>query len=286
MARKTGRIQSQGRVLIATAATVAIASIASATFLANSPVDATAASPTAPATATATATIVTSEAAVATLSPAQTDEPSCPAGETYIAPEHVGVSGMPTCLPIGSELSESHVEPLYAEVALEILRLSSPLAENLEIRKPKVVCWSLNDWKKILELFRSQGVSFGTDLAGWVPLTNRVINLSYLTCKRLDAIAYAGKTPDSRLFASPVWTLAHETIHLGGIPIEGVADCFARQLTSFTAGLLGADSDTSRTIAELSLVQAEHARGGTEYDDPSCRQGGALDLGTDDAVWS
>ena len=168
MARKTGRIQSQGRVLIATAATVAIASIASATFLANSPVDATAASPTAPATATATATatIVTSEAAVATLSPAQTDEPSCPAGETYIAPEHVGVSGMPTCLPIGSELSESHVEPLYAEVALEILRLSSPLAENLEIRKPKVVCWSLNDWKKILELFRSQGVSFGTDLAG------------------------------------------------------------------------------------------------------------------------
>ena len=283
MARKTGRIQSKGRVLIATAATITAASIASITFLSNSPVDTAAASAAQPAPAAAA---VVEQTTVATSSTSTVVEPSCPAGETYIAPEHVGVDGMQTCLPVGAELNESHVDPLYAEIALEILRYAAPLDERLEVRKPKVVCWSLNDWKKILGLFRDKDVPFGTEIAGWVAHTNRVINLSYLTCKRLDAIAHAAKTPESRLFASPVWTLVHETMHLGGIPVEGHADCYARQLTFFTAGLLGADGDVSRTIAELSVEQAEHARGGTDYDDPNCHQDGTLDIGTDDIVWS
>ena len=281
MARKAGRIQCKGRLFLAAANTAVIVSIASVTLLPNDSIDEATASPAAPGSEPQI-----SAAAVATVSTTQTDEPSCPAEETYIAPEHVGVEGAPTCLPIGSGLSESHVDPLYADIALEILRLAAPLDEQLEIRKPKVVCWGLNDWKNLLELFRGKDVPFGTDLAGWVPGTNRVINLSYMTCKRLGTIAYEGKMPEDRLFAGPVWILAHETIHLGGIPHEGTADCYAKQLVYFTAGLLGADSAAARTVASLGAEQAKHARAGTEYDDPNCHDNGPLDIDTDDVVWS
>ena len=116
---------------------------------------------------------------------------------------------MQSCLPIGSGLAESHVNPLYGRVALEILRVAAPSDERLELREPKVACWNLNDWKEILERFRADGVNFGSSLLGWVSGTNRVINLSTHTCRRLDAIAHRGETPNSTVEASALGTFAH-----------------------------------------------------------------------------
>ena len=213
----------------------------------------------------------------------ENDPPACPPDATYVAPEDVGVEGVPICLPEGSGLPASHVDPVYSEVAREVLRLAASRDQRLEIGERTVVCWSRDDFKQIVELSKASNLGVTSSAAGWVARSDRVINLTHGTCEALGDIAYRGKAPRQQFAATPVWTLAHEAIHLGGIRDEGVADCYARQLSHLTATLLGADSQAARRIVELSAARADHFRSGSDYDDPRCYRGGALDLQVDDA---
>ncbi len=273
MARKTGATQQKSRIIVGATLAVATASVIVATTLATGTSHSTppAALVAAPAVETNTPPVV---------------EPSCPAGETSVAAEHVGVDGMQNCLPTGSGLTESHVDPLYSEVALELLRTSAPLDESIDIRTPTVVCWNLQDWKQIIEKFRADGVNFGSSLLGWVTPTKGVINLSTHTCKRLDALAHDGATPESTVAASALGTFVHETMHSGSIRDEGIADCYAKQLAYQAAALLGATDDAARMTADLSAEYAHEERAGTEYDDPNCVAGSELDLNVDNTIWS
>ncbi|MFQ5425704.1 MAG: hypothetical protein ACE5EV_01330 [Gaiellales bacterium] len=271
MARKTAGTRGTSRVIL-------VAALALATGLAGAVTALTSGSTGAAPAAEIAATVSGGPASDA---PALAVEPGCPTGETYVAPEDVGVEGMQTCLPVGAALTDSHVDPLYGTVAHELLQQSAPLDERLDVRQPTVACWNLADWKQIIELLRAQGSDLGTSLLGWVTPTNRVINLSVYTCRRLDAIAHAGQTPGTRVAASSVGTLAHETIHLGGIPHEGTADCYAKQLTRYAAELIGATDRTARVTARLSAEYMHQERAGTEYDDPDCYDGGPLDLDLD-----
>jgi hypothetical protein len=96
-----------------------------------------------------------------------------------------------------------------------------------------------------------------------------------------------GACPQSSDVVYAVWTLAHESIHLGGMRDEATADCRSLQLLERTATRLGAGA---RAAKELALYAADwYARswqsGKPGYWSPECRDGGALDLNPQLAAW-
>ena len=148
-----------------------------------------------------------------------------------------------------------------------------------------MVCWDLADFQAILKEFRSRRVEFAADLMGWVPQPERVINLSTWACRTLDKIVKEDDRSFDELSAIVIGALTHEAMHLGGIPEEGIADCYAIQLAAFTAERLGGNRAFSAFVERSNYTYARERRAGTAYDDPECYQRGALDLDLPGGVW-
>ena len=74
-------------------------------------------------------------------------------------------------------------------------------------------------------------------------------------------------------------------MHISGIDDEGIADCYAMQLTSATASGLGAEPDYADRLRTLNFEFNEANRSGTEYDSPDCYDGGPLDLDRESPRW-
>ncbi|MGI9557138.1 MAG: hypothetical protein ACR2N5_04265 [Solirubrobacterales bacterium] len=210
---------------------------------------------------------------------------TCSAGELFVDPADTGVEMMPNCLPVSGPDRETHVEERYGAIATDLLERLGQLKNEIDVREAVVVCWSLADWKAILADFQAREFTLDSSLLGWVSRPERVINLSFHTCQRLDAITYDGRLPEEAKTAAVVSTLAHEAMHLGGIRDEGIADCYALQATVSVASDLGVDAAAARAIAELSAEYAHDQRHGTEYDHDDCFAGGALDLGIAGSDW-
>jgi hypothetical protein len=87
--------------------------------------------------------------------------------------------------------------------------------------------------------------------------------------------------------AEALQTLAHESIHLKGAPVEAEAECFGMQWLAYAAQQLGASADEARPIAQYYATQVYPQRQAQSpaYWSADCRQNGPLDLTPDDGVW-
>ena len=70
--------------------------------------------------------------------------------------------------------------------------------------------------------------------------------------------------------------LAHESMHLHGIPQENVAECYAMQAVPRVARALGASEPEGRTLARV-LFGLNYPHMPPEYRSADCRPGGRLD---------
>jgi hypothetical protein len=104
-------------------------------------------------------------------------------------------------------------------------------------------------------------------------------------CKHLDDVAYRKEKPTNHATGAAVGTLAHEAMHIAGFHDEGIADCYAMQLTAMTASSLGAERDYADELQALNYEFSRDNRSGTEYDSPDCYDGGPLDLAPEDPRW-
>ena len=87
--------------------------------------------------------------------------------------------------------------------------------------------------------------------------------------------------------AEAIQTLAHESIHLKGDPVEAEAECYGMQAVGSVAQQLGDSADDGRAIARYyaTLLYPQRETQSPDYWSAECRAGGALDLTPDDGVW-
>jgi hypothetical protein len=81
-----------------------------------------------------------------------------------------------------------------------------------------------------------------------------------------------------------VHTLTHEAWHLAGEQTEAVAECYALQTTAWTAARFGATPVQGQHIARY-LIAHIYPQMPAAYRSPDCRDGGALDLRPESALW-
>jgi hypothetical protein len=102
---------------------------------------------------------------------------------------------------------------------------------------------------------------------------------------QLDRIAYRRVELALPAVGAAVGTLAHETMHVARVYDEGIADCYAMQLTALTASGLGAELDYAERLRTLNFEFNQEQRTGTKYDSPDCYDGGPLDLDPESSRW-
>jgi hypothetical protein len=81
-----------------------------------------------------------------------------------------------------------------------------------------------------------------------------------------------------------VHTLAHEVWHLHGIRDEAQTECYALQTTARAAELFGADAAAAEAAAKYAYARF-YPNLPDEYREPSCGNGGPLDLRPTDPSW-
>lgn len=81
-----------------------------------------------------------------------------------------------------------------------------------------------------------------------------------------------------------VHTLAHESWHLRGNGTESLTECHALQTTAFAATLFGADAQAAQATATYALLRL-YPNLPDEYRDPTCTNGGPMDLRPTDPAW-
>jgi hypothetical protein len=81
-----------------------------------------------------------------------------------------------------------------------------------------------------------------------------------------------------------VQALAHEAWHLAGELDEARTECFGLQSTAYVAERLGADPTQAQALAAY-LYERIYPRLPADYRSGHCRDGGALDLRPETAVW-
>jgi hypothetical protein len=216
----------------------------------------------------------------------RSERPRCPAGQVAITRADVGIGAAARCLPVGgAEAGQSRIDPLYSRVAAGLTKRIAGLAPAFA-GTVKVICWNKDDWRKLTDAFGEAGqIEPPRYWLGWVRGDWGVINLSYPVCKHLDEVAYRNEEPTSQATGAAVGTLAHEMMHVAGISDEGIADCYAMQLTTVTALGLGAEQDYADLVQMLNHQFTAATRSGTEYDSPDCYDGGPLDLAPEDPRW-
>ena len=87
--------------------------------------------------------------------------------------------------------------------------------------------------------------------------------------------------------AEALQTLAHESIHLKGDPVEADAECFGMQWLAYAAQQLGDSADDAHSIAQYYATQVYPQRQtqSPAYWSADCRQNGSLDLTPGDGAW-
>ena len=170
------------------------------------------------------------------------------------------------------------LDPLYGRVAAELIDRIAGRAGGVA-GPVHVICWSEKDWRRLVVSFQDAGKVDALEYwLGWATKGRGMINLSYLACLQLDRIAYRDGRLALPATGSAVGTLAHETMHVAGISDEGIADCYAMQLTTVTALGLDAERDYAELLQKMNFEFNRERRAGTEYDSPDCYDGGPLDL--------
>jgi hypothetical protein len=117
------------------------------------------------------------------------------------------------------------------------------------------------------------------------------------TCRALERFGRERRNPEfaclTRGVACPddvirsawsVQALAHEAWHLGGEINEARTQCFGLQTTAYVAQRLGADRAQAQAVATY-LYERIYPRMPAHYQSGDCRDGGALDLRPETAVW-
>jgi hypothetical protein len=176
----------------------------------------------------------------------------------------------------------------HASDASRVQTKYSAVAIALEDVAVEIRCWSAADWPKIVK----ESADYSVEPAdpgneyGFV-LTEERANLSPDTCRLLDDLTYRGAHPTGKrelALAQAVVTLAHETQHVAGVGDEAEAECYAMQLARETASRLGASDDYADELASR-FWRELYRRRPPDYRSPNCRNGGALDVYPDDALW-
>lgn len=159
------------------------------------------------------------------------------------------VAGHPVCYEVGRVPStvagevRSHADRLYGRVV-------SALAH----RRTRVYCWSQADWRtRTAE--RAARWPEADPLGPWRAFTHwtpRSVHLSPEICTQLArVVAEHGPLRQARSVDALAWsveTLAHESVHAGGIANEAVAECYGLQMTAEVATRLGRSRDEGRYL--------------------------------------
>ncbi len=176
-------------------------------------------------------------------------------------------------------LDESKIEPRFS-AAVSRFVLHRPA--GIEVR-----CWSKREWKFVRKEWGAY-VDAG-DLLGFVHSLRPRTSIAPRICKQLARLVYRGESPTSGLplhrASEALLVLSHESEHIRNIDgDEAATECHGMQRMRRLAQLLG----TSRSYADVlartfwnNLYRFNPPR----YKSAECRDGGALDLHPDSAVW-
>lgn len=223
-------------------------------------------------------------------------EEQCPAGARVVevdVPLHG--EGEPVCLPTdGDQLDASRIDPIYSDTVSDLVDRHRHLFDLDEYHPDdqggplalSVVCWALDDWKRLGLLHAEQGNETVGRSWGFFSHDNPVINLSPTVCNELDALTYQRERREKMVVSSAVRVLVHEAIHAVGVLDEGKTECYATQLTTAMTVALGATETYGQTLTILNQEMDATSRAGSIYDSPDCHQGGPFDLAMDNAAWS
>ncbi len=191
------------------------------------------------------------------------------------------------CLPIATgNVGKSRIDPVYGQVATALAGFVSGRDLRARPRHALVVCWSRPDWQALAAAFRAAGIPSFSRWAGYVEGRRRVVNLSPSVCEQLDRIAFGHERPRTTAAATALDVLAHETMHASGIRSEGIAECYAMQLTEMVGRRLGAPDGYGRDLGALRFADYDTAYGRTVYQNGGCAAGLRYDLGLEPSIWS
>jgi hypothetical protein len=96
-----------------------------------------------------------------------------------------------------------------------------------------------------------------------------------------------GTCPQDARVVYSVWTLAHESTHLGGMRDEPTTDCWSMQRIEETAQRLGIGPQAAHAMALYAgnWYTSTWAQAKPTYYSPECHDGGALDLHPESPNW-
>lgn len=145
------------------------------------------------------------------------------------------------------------------------------------LHRPKTVavaCWSTFDWQHISGDNPDSAYSL---LGFYQPSMPRWLQLSPAICRSMETLVYHRPRFTNRITADGVDTLTHEMIHALGVSNEAVTECFAMQLTAYTAKALGVPWRYAENLGrETWWNYPEHP---PRYVNPAaCREDGAWDI--------
>lgn len=211
--------------------------------------------------------------------------------------------------------AESGGSSPYAGAAVtEGERLLSSAASRIVGREAAVNCNTADEWTALAALLRFEPDA----IVGFVPTIEGTdadhTELSPSTCADLAAFVGAkrqspcllgkravrrvrdlhgrsvtvrahvprwGACTQSDVAVDAVWTLTHESLHIGGLTSEEAAECLGMQLVPWAATMLGANLRYGIEMGERAWQLYRHNR----YYTPECRAGGPLDLDGASASW-
>ena len=178
---------------------------------------------------------------------------------------------------VGGDRATSRIEPRFGRIATRLAN-----------RPVQVRCWSLTDWPRVYDEWRS----FANDPdipAGFVASYDRGrLSLDPETCAGLVRLAYRREVPDGGDalldVAGAVGVLAHEVEHLVSPTSEAVTECRGMQAIREFARALGATATEAARLADVFWTDI-YPTNDREYRTALCRDGGPLDLDPASSVW-
>ncbi len=173
----------------------------------------------------------------------------------------------------------SSIDPRLSEVA------SAAVGRAVE-----VACWSHGEWERLVDESNAfQGSAVTHEFAGYAAFSHNRVHMESVVCRPLVRLAYGderrtgGRSFDQLSFA--VTLLTHESEHLVGPGLsEAEVECYAMQRAATTARALGASPAYARRLVSRYWREI-YPRVPASYSSPECRDGGALDLRPQTAVW-
>ena len=169
--------------------------------------------------------------------------------------------------------SEHFVGKSVKQVRLS--RAAYALSKILGVPKSvRVACWSTLDWENISgdnpESYYSVFGFFWPAMPHWIQLSPRI-------CHTMETLIYHRPRYSNRITANAVDTLTHEMIHALGVRSEARTECYAMQLTYFTARALGVPAFYAENLGRLTKANY-FAHPPSYINVSSCREGGSWDL--------